>query len=60
MSEPIQRVLSRNLSKALRSSNLDQARALLERLEAEAPLAKETRGHRLELLLPEGRLEPGP
>lgn len=57
MSEHLVHALGRNVRTALRRGDLATARALMTRLEAEAPLAKETRGLALELLLHERRLE---
>lgn len=50
-------VLRRNLRQALRSGQLTQAAAVLERLKDEDPLSVETRGMELEYLLKAGRGE---
>lgn len=53
---PVIAVLRRNLAKALAERRLESARDLLARLRAEDPLAVETRGLELELLILSGRL----
>jgi predicted Zn-dependent protease len=51
------RVLRANLQRCLRSRQHDEAQALLERLKEEEPLAVETRGLELELLIGRERWE---
>jgi tetratricopeptide (TPR) repeat protein len=53
---PVIEVLRRNLAKALADRRLEAARDLLERLRTEDPLAVETRGLELELLILSERL----
>lgn len=50
-------LLRRNLARALRERRSDDGRQLLERLRELDPLAVETRGSELELLLLDGRLD---
>jgi tetratricopeptide (TPR) repeat protein len=50
-------LLRRNLAQALRERRLGDARLLLDQLKEQEPLAVETRGSELELLLLEGRLD---
>ena len=56
MAERLQAVLRRNIAAALAARDLDRAEEALVRLKEEDPLALETRGLELELLLRRGRL----
>ena len=49
--------LNRNLARSLRTGRLDEAETILERLRREDPIAVETRGGELELLLRKGSLD---
>lgn len=57
MSEGLIHALRRNLRRALLEHRLDEAEAILARLEREDPLSVQTRGSVLELLLRRGRLD---
>lgn len=57
MSHDLITLLRREVIEALRTTRLDDAEVLLERLEREDPLAVETRGFRLEWLVLRDRLE---
>lgn len=57
MTSDLTLVLRRNAVKALARGDLEEARAILARLEAEDPLGLETRGLKLELAIKSGRLD---
>ncbi|MFH1177733.1 MAG: tetratricopeptide repeat protein [Acidobacteriota bacterium] len=57
MADALVAVLRRGLAHALREGQLDEAGALLERLQVEDPLSLETRGLELEVMLRSARLE---
>jgi tetratricopeptide (TPR) repeat protein len=57
MEQKLAVALRRNLGEALSRGDLDDARAVLRRLEAEDPLSAETRGLRLEYLVRTGALD---
>jgi tetratricopeptide (TPR) repeat protein len=56
MAERLQAVLRRNIAAALAANDLDRAEEALSRLKELDPLALETRGFELEILLRRGRL----